>query len=255
MVEMFLPGGTRPVPGRLLAYEADDRDVGLVAIRPEVPVRPMPVASTDYRPQRGEPVFSVGCDHGAAPTIRESQISSVDRYAGPPNLEILGHPVEGRSGGGLFTADGRLIGVCNAADLQEDRGIFAGLPTVHYQLKSINQERIYLGQQTTAPPAPIAQAEVPDVVPLHGISQISPTEPLADAAEMICILRFRDPIPGNDRMLIIPQPSPALMQLIARESRATSGGPSPASLPPAAAAERAGPLSASAGPVLRAQNR
>jgi thiol-disulfide isomerase/thioredoxin len=255
MVEMFLAGGTQPVSGRLLAYEADNRDVGLVAFRPGVAVRPMPVASTDYRPQRGEPVFSVGCDHGAPPTIRESQISAIDRYVGPPNLEILGHPVEGRSGGGLFSADGRLIGVCNAADLQEDRGIFAGVPTVHYQLKSINQERIYLSQQTPSPLAPIAPLEGPAVVPLQSISQNTPAEPFDATAEMICILRFRDPTSANDRLLVIRQPSPALMQLIAQESRAASGGADPQSLPPAAAEVTTVPRSASTGPIVRAQNR
>ena len=110
---------------------AENRDFGLVSIRPDVPVTPVRVAPTHYHPRTGEPIFSVGCDHGADPTVRVSTISAVDRYSGPPNIEIYGHPVEGRSGGGLFTADGRIIGICNAADLQEDRGIFAALPTIH----------------------------------------------------------------------------------------------------------------------------
>lgn len=271
-VEMFLSHGAPPVPGRLLVYEADNRDVGLVAFRPGVPVRPMPVGSTDYRPQRGEPVFSVGCDHGSPPTVRESQITAIDRYVGPPNLEILGHPVEGRSGGGLFTADGRLIGICNAADLQEDRGIFAGLPSVHYQLKSINQERIYLSQAPsrpsmptvqaasagpTIPTVPTAQPADPAMVPLHNVAAgpAGRAEAPADAAEMICIVRVQGATSAHDRLMVIKQPSPALMQLIAQESQAVADQANPLSAPPAATGDRGAPLSTAAAPIVRAQNR
>ena len=125
--------------------------MALVSIRPGVAVRPVRVASPDYRPQRANP-----CSVSAATMapIRRSgrrTITAINRYVGPPSLEIHGHPVEGRSGGGLFTADGRIIGVCNAADTQEDRGIYAGPATIHYELKSINQERIYLAD--ASPPA------------------------------------------------------------------------------------------------------
>ena len=36
--------------------------------------------------------------------------------------ESAGQPLIGRSGGGLFSADGHLIGVCNLADPKDDVG-------------------------------------------------------------------------------------------------------------------------------------
>ena len=145
-VEMFAPGARGPVAGHLLVYESEEGDFGLVSVRPGIPVTPVRVATTNHRLRRGDAVFSVGCNYGADPTVRVSSISAVDRYVGPPNIETHGRPVEGRSGGGLFTADGQIIGICNAADPQEDRGIYAALPTIHLALDKIGQGAIYRDQ-------------------------------------------------------------------------------------------------------------
>ena len=57
------------------------------------------------------PVFTIGCDKGADASVRSSQITAVNKYRGKPNFCAAGAPVDGRSGGGLFTADGLLIGI------------------------------------------------------------------------------------------------------------------------------------------------
>ncbi len=44
----------------------------------------------------------------------------IDKFLGPPNLQVAGAPVQGRSGGGLFNKDGLVIGVCNAADPEDN---------------------------------------------------------------------------------------------------------------------------------------
>jgi thiol-disulfide isomerase/thioredoxin len=256
-VELCVPGATGPVRGQLLAFEAEQRDIGLVSIRPGVAVRPVRVASTDYYPQKGEPVFSVGCDHGADPTVQESTISAINRYTGAPNLEIHGHPVEGRSGGGLFSADGRLIGVCNAADLQEDRGIYAGLPTIHYELKAINQERIYAtdpalpsaalvrerGVESTASPAPLQNVSVP----------LQP-QASASATEVICILRSRGQAGRDERVMVVDQPSAALLRLLEQEAQGQSRDPARLQGPPAIMSASRQQPSAVPPPVVRAQN-
>ncbi|MEZ6109998.1 MAG: serine protease [Pirellulaceae bacterium] len=118
-----LPGGPQQVPGVLIAYDADQRDIALVAFKPGVPIEPMPVAPSGYAARPGDRVFSLGCDRGQDASVRESHVTAVDKYMNAPNIEVAGMPVDGRSGGGLFTADGQLIGVRNAADPADNEGI------------------------------------------------------------------------------------------------------------------------------------
>ena len=76
---------------------------------------------------------------GRRASLRESQVTALNKYKGPPNIESAGQPVIGRSGGGLFSADGQLIGVCNLADPQDNEGIYAALPLLHANLDKIGQ--------------------------------------------------------------------------------------------------------------------
>ena len=82
-------------------------------------------------------------------TVRQSHITSVNKYKGKPNFTAAGQPVDGRSGGGLFSAEGYLIGICNAADPADDEGIYAGLASIHWQLDQIGQAEVY--QRTARP--------------------------------------------------------------------------------------------------------
>lgn len=229
-VELFVPGTKGPIPGHLLSYECEKRDFGLVSFRPDVPITPVKVAPAECHPGAGDPIFSVGCDHAESPTIRVSTISAIDRYSGPPNIEILGHPVEGRSGGGLLTADGRLIGICNAADLQEDRGIFAALPIIHYALTNIGLQQIYLDQP--APPAacvaggltPVPATDSVPVLAIAATSRDGITEPPATTVgnEVICVVRSRDDPDGNGRVMVVKDPSAELLHLLSAESQQRS---------------------------------
>jgi hypothetical protein len=256
-VELCGRGATGPVRGQLLAYDADKRDVGLVSIRPGVAIRPARVGSADHHPQKGDPVFSVGCNHGASPTVQESTISAIDRYASKgPHVEVLGHPVEGRSGGGLFAADGHLIGVCNAADLEEDRGIYASLPTIHYELKAINLEHVFAADPALPTAAVEQRGGVESTIPaapLYNASASLQPPAAASATEVICVVRSRGQAAHDERVMVISQPSAALLQLLEREAQGTS--PDPANLPPPAimSASRPQPSGASP-PVVRAQN-
>ncbi len=231
LVELFAAGTRGPVTGHLLVYECEQRDFALVSIRPDVSVTPMKVATPTYHPRPGESIFSVGCDHGADPTVRVSTISAVDRYVGPPNIEIQGHPVEGRSGGGLFTTDGRIIGICNAADLQEDHGIYAGLPTIHLALEGIGLREIYLAETTRPnpatgggvvgiPPTTDALTQIGGPVAISPAAQRIPASAQGASAlgqsEMICVVRQPD---GTSRVVVIKHPSTDLLQHLAAESQ------------------------------------
>ena len=260
VVDLFVPGAAGPVPGQLVSYEAEQRDIGLVSIRPSVPVVAVRVASVNHHPREGDSVFSLGCDHGEEPSIRPSQITAIDRYMGPPNLEIAGHPVDGRSGGGLFTADGRLIGICNSADMQEDRGIYAALRTIHLTLKQTNLEHICLDDST--PAAPVLQEIVQDSPPAASMQPVPVPVDLPKAqrlpgdTEVICILRSRSQPQAENRVLVIDQPSAVFMQQLSRESERIRGPdnqmaglPSAQGPPPS---DRLTPINR--GPILRAQN-
>lgn len=128
-VDLFGPGAPQGVPGELIYYE-EKSDLGIVAFRPGVPVVPARIAPTDYVLQPGQAVTSIGCNGGADPTAQLSKIASLNKFLGPQNIQVEGQPVEGRSGGGLFSADGYTIGVCNAADPTDNQGLFAGLESI-----------------------------------------------------------------------------------------------------------------------------
>jgi thiol-disulfide isomerase/thioredoxin len=132
-VDLFCASGPRGLPGKLIGYDME-RDVALVAIRPGVPVMPVKVAAVGYRPRRGERVISIGCSRGADPTVQYSRVNDIDRVVSPPTIQVAGQPVVGRSGGGLFNAEGQIIGVCYAADPQENQGLYAALSSIHAEL-------------------------------------------------------------------------------------------------------------------------
>ena len=167
------PAGLRVVDatrGKLESYDLD-RDVGLVSFRPNGPVKAAPVAPR-FAERVNDKVWSVGCDLGADPTVRDSRVTDVDRYAGPPNVETSGAPVQGRSGGGLFNSRGELVGICFAADNEGNEGLYSGLASVHAELDKLGLASIY--RQDT----PIAMRQ-PDAVPrrLMPLPDVSSSEP------------------------------------------------------------------------------
>jgi hypothetical protein len=94
-------------------------------------------------------VVSVGCNNGDRPTAVRSRITDIDRVVGPPNFKVAGQPVEGRSGGGLFTDDGLVIGVCNAAYRGDNEGLFSALASIHAMLDKHQLSFIYTEGQPT----------------------------------------------------------------------------------------------------------
>ncbi|KLU06951.1 protein folding and stabilization [Rhodopirellula islandica] len=154
-VDLFVAGEVRTVAGQVVDYDAGDRDIGLVAIRPGFAVEPVKVIQEGETVKVGQTAFSFGCDRGDDPSRRDTRITGVDKYnqnLGASNLEIDGAPIDGRSGGGLFDDRGVLIGVCNAADYKSDLGIYTGPGSVHWQLERIQLGRLYQG----SPAAPVS---------------------------------------------------------------------------------------------------
>lgn len=154
-VDLFGSDDARGLAGQLVAWDLD-RDVALVSVFTDAQIPPARVAGADRDLSVGEPVASVGCDGGADPTVHFSQITAVDKYLGPPNVQVAGQPVPGRSGGGLFSLDGHLIGVCNAADPADKEGLYAALQAVHAQLDEAGLSFVYRATYPSSGPAPVA---------------------------------------------------------------------------------------------------
>ncbi len=249
-VDLFVGGQSRTVAGQLIDYDANDRDIALVAIRPQVDVTPVQVIGAGELPKTGDTVFSFGCDRGDDPSRRDTRITGVNKYnqhKQASNLEISGAPIDGRSGGGLFDTQGRLVGVCNAADYKGDVGIYAGPGSIHWQLDRIQLSHLYAPNGSPATPAtadPMRLASLDSTsrdltgplksddsdmglsmasTPMSGTASAAPTAglPLAlsqQDSEVIVIVRDRTNPAGSPRVLTLNQPSPELLHMLESQS-------------------------------------
>ena len=149
-VEVFEKGTGRVILGRKLAADLD-ADVALISIPSDQPLPCCTLASRGTRPTKGTPLISVGCNGGAPPTVERHKVVALNRYTGADNLECTGIPVRGRSGGGLFTQTGEVVGVCMAEDPNYKDGMYAGLEPIYRLL-----DRLHL--------TPLFQTGVPEEI-------------------------------------------------------------------------------------------
>jgi thiol-disulfide isomerase/thioredoxin len=260
-VDLFGPYAGQEVAGRLVSYDLQ-RDVGLVSIRTPGPIAATPLAPPAYKVHKGDKVASVGCDNGQDPAVRNSYVTSIDRYAGPSNLQVAGQPTEGRSGGGLFSADGLLIGVCNARDPQDQEGFYAALDTIRVQLDQAGVAFVYQSPQSqdglsgtlpmlsavspsaTTPQMPRTISPAVNPIALAGNmgqaigapatspAGLSPTEQAAleeirrrvkEGAEVVCVVRSRSNPLAKSEVIMIDKASPAFVEQLAAEAKAQQG--------------------------------
>lgn len=244
-VYLFGPSGVQTVAGELISYDLE-RDVGLVSAHIPGPVVAARVAPAGYRVKRGDPVTSVGCNNGNQPSARQSRVTSLDKYLGPPNLQVAGQPVEGRSGGGLFASDGYVIGVCNARDPSDQEGLFAAVGSIHAELDRAGLSYIYKAGGEPSAPVSLAAAEPPpmakqmprSIAPSGGIATpivpavatqsapgLSAAEQAAldeirrrlqDGADVICVVRTPQ---GKSEVIMLSKVSPEFLQQLSSEGQ------------------------------------
>lgn len=238
-VDLFGPGAPQNIPARLVSYDLKT-DLGLLAIRTGTQVAAVPLAPANTRFQPRDAVTNVGCNHGADPTARASQITSVNKYLGTANLQVAGQPVEGRSGGGLFNAAGQLIGVCNAADPADNEGLYAALPAIYSQLEQLGLRQLIEGSKPTdiaAAADSAAVAAMPDRMPPTDLepgklaTALNPREAtvlgeLKDksaGAEVICIVRSLTDPRAKSEIIVLDRASPDFLESLAADRERQQG--------------------------------
>ena len=182
-VHLFGDNSTVRVLGTCLYYDLEI-DLAFVVIAPPCPVRAVPIAPDSYRIQPSQQAWSVGCDHGANPTVRQHQVLSIDRIGTSKTnsvpfhyIQVSGAPVGGRSGGGLFCAEGYLIGVCNTADPVVNDGHFVPPHIIRYVLDRMDLAHVYQQPSLGEPQAPQTLAALAPLTTLEPVAQ--PAVPMA----------------------------------------------------------------------------
>lgn len=266
-VDLFGASPAQRLAGRILHYDLES-DVGLLTVRTPGPVAVARVAPPGRRLGKGDAVVNVGCNNGEPPTARRSHVTSVDRFSGPPNLEVAGLPVQGRSGGGLFSSDGEVVGVCFAADPADNQGLYAALPTIHGELDRMKLSFVY---QSPSEGVPVASGPPPMDRRMPGSVEPPPlevasrsTQPLgtapdqlasvaggreemtareratleeihrrkAEGAEVVCVIRSRLDPKAQSEIIFLEKASPAFLQQLEGAARPADSSRSTVSGPP-----------------------
>jgi S1-C subfamily serine protease len=217
LCDLFTKNAPQGIPGKLISHDLR-RDIGLVSFRPGVPVKVIPVGGSGHRPQAGDRVFAIGCSKGAVPTVVHNRIIAVNRYHGPANLVVGGRPVDGRSGGGLFDADGTLIGVCNAADQEADEGLYAALGPIHAELDASGLSFIYHRVQPAV--AAIDKQSTRHRPPPRRSSPIEsalPSDSPPPDSEVIVIVRQKGGAGREGQAYVLDHPSHGLLRALSGE--------------------------------------
>ena len=178
-VHLYGENSTVRVYGRCLHYDLEI-DLALVIVAPPGPVRAVPIAPDDYRIQPSQQAWSIGCDHGGNPTMRTHQVMSVDKLSTPREhrklfwyVQVSGAPVGGCSGGGLFSAEGYLIGVCNAADPIVNDGHFVPPQMIRHILDERGLGFVYQNQSLGE-----SQRQTQPLTELAALTPLAPLSPI-----------------------------------------------------------------------------
>jgi thiol-disulfide isomerase/thioredoxin len=117
------------VEGKAIDYDFDV-DVGLIRIRPGRRLPAARVVPVHWEPRSRMRMRTVGCSEGQDATAWDTVILNPQMRGLAGNrkyqaIECMFAPKQGRSGGGLFTTDGYLAGVCNFAEPRGNHGLYA----------------------------------------------------------------------------------------------------------------------------------
>lgn len=116
-------------------------DLAFVVVELPFAVQAIPMAAPETTLSPNMMLYSVGCDGGAAATVWKHVLQSTNRVFSTTNprfsyIQVAGAPVSGRSGGGLFSENGILVGICNTGDPVVNDGHFVPIQLVYRELEA-----------------------------------------------------------------------------------------------------------------------
>ncbi len=128
--------------GEAIDYDFD-RDVGLIRIKPGRRLAASRVVPASWTPKERMAMLTVGCTEGHDATAWNTMIinPSMRGLVGNAVYEAIAcvnAPKQGRSGGGLFTTDGYVAGVCDFAEPRGNHGLYASPRSIHALLDRNN---------------------------------------------------------------------------------------------------------------------
>ncbi len=212
-VDLFdgqLSGGRTPqvhtlvsgIPAEVIDYDFPT-DVGLIRIRPGKKLPYSPVVPPGWTTKENMRLTTVGCSEGQDATAWSTWVTRslvrLGQHGGTYEAtECAYPPIQGRSGGGLFTLDGLVAGVCDFNDGPVGKhGLYASPKSIHRLIDKNRLQVAYAGSNIrTRPDAALManrnQGRSRDVVASRGLP--------AD--------KFRAQSPqATERMIPIPPPS------------------------------------------------
>ncbi|HEY2828322.1 MAG TPA: thioredoxin domain-containing protein [Pirellulales bacterium] len=254
-VDLFGPSAPQGVPGRLIDFDMKS-EVGLIRIATNYPVTVAHLAPPGYVARTGDRMISMGCDGGADVTAKDTHVTSINRYVGSPNLQVAFQPVQGRSGGGLFTPEGWVVGVCYAADPEANEGLFTALPALCVELDHVGLSFVYregkgqelaarvpetaaamqwstIGEQKSADGGLMADRQVrPAAMTTTALSDHKTEQLTADEAatlqilrdeaqdaEVVCIVRPKGAPQTMSQIIVMNHAAPGFMQQLTAEQQ------------------------------------
>ena len=158
------------VEGEAMDYDFD-RDVGLIRIRPGRRLPASRVVPPSWAAQPRMKMITVGCSEGNDATAWSTSVikSGVKLFDNSvyEAIECQFAPKQGRSGGGLYTEDGYLAGVCDFAEPRGNHGFYATPRSIYNILDRNDLMALYTPANKPRRGAPGCQstAELPGIAP------------------------------------------------------------------------------------------
>jgi thiol-disulfide isomerase/thioredoxin len=138
-VDVFLNGKVAKFPATVIGG-SHDSDLAFLKLQNSTLLPFVPLFNEASQVSAGQPVVSYGCNNGDVPSVLTANVLKINPYQGPANLTCSKDPVQGRSGGGLFSLTGELLAVCSGAFRKEQEGLYMSQPAINALVKKLHLE-------------------------------------------------------------------------------------------------------------------